>query len=101
MCYTPLGDIVHDRMVAADSDGSTPSSGLPQTRERDGDPSPDAAHGVKCWPQPEEGDCGENEDEHVATASLRVAIGDVTFGMEDGAVSVAGLAFGASAGTSG
>ena len=34
------------------------------------------------------------------TASLRVAIGDVTFGMEDGAVSVAGLVFGVSAGTS-
>jgi VIT1/CCC1 family predicted Fe2+/Mn2+ transporter len=34
-----------------------------------------------------------------ATASLRVAIGDVTFGMEDGAVSVAGLVFGVSAGT--
>ena len=33
------------------------------------------------------------------TASLRVAIGDVTFGMEDGAVSVAGLVFGVSAGT--
>jgi len=32
-------------------------------------------------------------------ASLRVAIGDVTFGMEDGAVSVAGLVFGVSAGT--
>jgi len=34
------------------------------------------------------------------TASLRVAIGDVTFGMEDGAVSVAGLVLGVSAGTS-
>lgn len=33
------------------------------------------------------------------TASLRVAIGDVTFGMEDGAVSVSGLVFGVSAGT--
>lgn len=33
------------------------------------------------------------------TASLRVAIGDITFGMEDGAVSVSGLVFGVSAGT--
>ena len=32
-------------------------------------------------------------------ASLRMSIGDVTFGMEDGAVSVAGLVFGVSAGT--
>lgn len=32
-------------------------------------------------------------------ASLRASIGDVTFGMEDGAVSVAGLVFGVSAGT--
>ena len=33
------------------------------------------------------------------TASLRAAIGDVTFGMQDGAVSVAGLVFGVSAST--
>jgi VIT1/CCC1 family predicted Fe2+/Mn2+ transporter len=32
-------------------------------------------------------------------ASLRSAIGDVTFGMEDGAVSIAGLVFGVSAST--
>jgi hypothetical protein len=32
-------------------------------------------------------------------SSLRVAIGDVTFGMEDGAVSVSGLVFGVAAST--
>lgn len=34
------------------------------------------------------------------TSSLRIAIGDVTFGMEDGAVSITGLVLGVSAGTS-